>query len=258
MAVRSYAAAAGARLAAAGAREDLVVVYPWLLLQDEASMRLRSFQDPGNKKPSRSRSSKVQEYNSSLLAEDLLELYTELDALGNKTAETIATSFDRQLRHVAGIVRQAIGDTAPINREYWLVEILVGDGIGTNEKAARIQLGEAWANPPFQGTTARILYFLMVLKCATHQVQRTAMSHTEGACAKLGSMNQRAASSAEGAAVGAMRADLGKRGMHTHACGACVRLFKYLVNDYYEEFYANLKVHVSSKLTVVSAARGGG
>ena len=72
-------------------------------------------------------------------------MLTELDGLADKRAETIATSVDGVLRSVAKIVGDPVQDAGA--RKWFFVHVLVGDGIYTNNKAARIVLAESQRVP---------------------------------------------------------------------------------------------------------------
>ena len=94
-------AATGATQAATGAAPQFVAVH-LVHVQDEADIRLLS--NNGNSErglPRRSRSSKVQIHVVRLqTGGQSFELPMELEALTNKTAPTLATSFERLLMNV--------------------------------------------------------------------------------------------------------------------------------------------------------------
>ena len=202
-----------------------------LWIQDEADLCLRSGEDHDIAIPRRSRASKVQQYVVELSTNSgSLEIPTELEALGDKKAATLATSFERLLRSIAADVLPAPGGidqpwaTAP---EIWFFHIIVGDGISTNEAAAK----QLWACLQEQGLGARVRYFLSVIVCGTHQVGLAARSAVEG----------RAAATARGL-------------LHLEISGVAVRLFKYLINDYYDEFVFSVHEWVLRDLVVLSAS----
>ena len=78
-----------------------------------------------------------------------IDIPTELEALGDKSAATLATSFERILRsEIASVLpattampatggANAQPQAAATDPEIWLFHILVGDGIATNEAAAK-------------------------------------------------------------------------------------------------------------------------
>ena len=76
-----------------------------LWIQDEADLCLRSGEDHDIAIPRRSRASKVQQYVVELSTNSgSLEIPTELEALGDKKAATLATSFERLMRSIAADV----------------------------------------------------------------------------------------------------------------------------------------------------------
>ena len=105
----------------------------------KADIRLRSGEaNDGPKVPNRSRASKVQQNVLTIIGvTDRTNVATELEALGDKTAATLATSFERLLRSVCSrILTQPQAGSA----ETWIFHMLVGDGIPTNEAAAKLLL----------------------------------------------------------------------------------------------------------------------
>ena len=197
-------------------------------VQDEADIRLRSESArDGPVVPSRSRSSKVQQHVLTMhgAGGQVLDLPMELEALGDKSAPTLATSFERMLRWVsAGVFPQPQAGKP----EVWVFHILLGDGIGTNEKAAKI----LWACIQQQQLSPGTRYFLLVLKCVTHQTGLSAKSSVIG----------------RSAAIGAGGGELYKT-----ITGVASRLFKYVICDYYEEFVFSIREWVVQHLVVQSA-----
>jgi len=91
-----HTASRGAAAIGAGPTCTAVLLH----VHDEAALRLRS-QEVGCAK-SRSRGSKVQQHVCTLhLRDSVTEIPTELEALGDKTSATLATSLDGVLRKVA-------------------------------------------------------------------------------------------------------------------------------------------------------------
>ena len=146
-------AATGACGAATGARPKFVGVHV-THVQDEADLRLLT-SDAGSRPdlPRRSRSSKVQCHVFLLQVKGRVwELPTELEALGDKSAKTLATSFERLLlTWIPALVpppegshRRPLGSDR--RSEVWLVHCLVGDGIPTNQAAAKLLWATALAN----------------------------------------------------------------------------------------------------------------
>jgi len=128
--------------AATGADTHFVGMY-LTHVQDEADLRLLSNDaSSGPGLPRRSRSSKVQIHVVRLKVEGKSwNLPQELEALANKSARTLATSFERLvLRLLAGVVPPQADDRSGGHRgpEIWLAHCIIGDGIGTNAAAAKI------------------------------------------------------------------------------------------------------------------------
>lgn len=201
-----------------------------LHVHDEASMRLRSRIDPFQAKPSRSRSSKIQQHAITVhIGEHKVGVLSELEALLDKSAGTLATSLDRALRQVcdALAMRDAHGP------EIWVVHIIVGDGVATNEAASRRVLQRA-RDEPISGATK---YFMASLKCAAHQASLAAKTATVGA----------------GARVGVGQTEDGMRAAN-QTCGAAVRLFKYLLAEYWDEFVAATRSYITENLRILPSA----
>ena len=243
---------AAAEATARRLRIDFVPVF-FQQVQDEADIKLRSELAKAFRILSRSRASKVQQSACTLF--DMygsLDFPTELEALGDKTAATLATSFERLLRLVASTVispvtcgdalRRAATRTArPAPRgsallpaaqaapDIWLIHILVGDGIATNNAAAK----RLWACVCDRSLGPRVRYLLVVIVCGTHQAGLAAKSAVVG----------RAAAVARGK-------------LHVDIIGVSVRLYKYLINDYYEEFVFSVNEWVVRDLVVLPATSG--
>ena len=207
-----------------------------LHVQDEADIRLRSSDvRDGPAMPSRSRASKVQQNCLTLFGagQQQVAIPTELEALGDKTAPTLATSFERLLRAVAAQILPSpqaadLGPQPQAGPEVWMFHILVGDGINTNEAAAKI----LWSCMAEKQVGAR--YFLLLLKCATHQTGLSATSAVIG----------RAAAIAGGE-------------LYKAIAGVAARLFKYVICDYFEEFLFSVREWVVQDLIVQPAEEQG-
>ena len=211
-------------------------------IQDEADIRLRSAHArDGPTIPSRSRSSKVQQSVLTIhgSGEQVVRIPCELEALGDKTAATLATSFERLLRYVAagiftqpqaegGLVQPRAALAVP---EVWAFHILIGDGIATNEAAAKI----LWTCMQLQPLAPGTRYFLAVLKCATHQTGLTAKSSVVGRAAATGA---------------------GESELYKAITGVATRLFKFVINDYFEEFVFSVREWVCADLLVQPAEAG--
>lgn len=194
-------------------------------IHDEASLRLRSHTEADMGAPSRSRSSKVMQHSAMLHFEGQppVRWLTELDPLADKTARTVATSLWRVLRPIGEVVADVFCRRSASQRP-WLVHIVVGDGVGTNEAAAKVVL--AWAHQePFPNA---LRYLLFVVKCASHQSNLVTASVVSGGAALLGGKSVVPTGGVSGFA-------------ERNACGAIVRLFKFLMTDYAADFAANLQ-----------------
>ena len=246
-AVRAVAAEAldsAAAQRAGGHVARTVVCVPLLHIHDEASMRLRSRGDPSSGGPARSRSSKVQLHfvRACPKAEQAVSVATELDALANKSARVLATSLLRVLTSAASDVAQGIPAASRGVADAWLVHVLVGDGIATNFAAARIVL-EQVRRRPLDG----LRYFVFALRCAAHQANLSIAAGVSGRAAAT------SASTTEAMCAGTADRDSadGPHAAHRQVCGAIVRCFKYLINDYHVEFTGSLlalvqRLHISA------------
>jgi hypothetical protein len=179
-----------------------------LHVQDEAKLRLR---DKEGDTVMRSRHSKVQVHVCSLWSSLIpsLDVLTELDPLADKRGETVATSFDRVLRDVAGHVAAGIPQES---KEFcFLVHVLIGDGIATNRKAARI----LWALVQREPLPGNFTYLLWVVVCASHQSNLTVGSFCDGKISTTAAMT----AAAVGAAGGG-RSDEVARGCRGRQCSS--------------------------------------
>ena len=211
-------------------------------IQDEADIRLRSgFARDGPTVPSRSRSSKVQQSVLTIHGSggQVVRIPCELEALGDKSAPTLATSFERLLRYVAagifpqppaegGLPQPQAAATVP---EVWAFHILIGDGIPTNQAAAKI----LWACVQLQPLAPGTRYFLVVMKCVTHQTGLSAKSSVIGRAAATGA---------------------GESELYKAITGVASRLFKFVIADYYEEFVFSVREWVAADLLVQPAEAG--
>ena len=116
----------------------------------------------------------------------------------DKTARTLATSL-------LGVTTTMLRNFGPDEEvagggcEIWFVHVLIGDGIGANEAAAKLML----ASQAHRWSGAR--YFLLSTKCGSHQSALTAKSGVEGRIAAAAS----------------------KEKEHEGVTGCAVRFFKY-------------------------------
>ena len=215
-----------------------------LHIHDEASLRLRSSADSVLGPRCRSRRSKVQQHSVRVYfpGQQPLLWFAELHPLADKTAKVLATSLHKVLRDVSATIAEGFGgvrQTASSGfggdrpaESPWFLHILVGDGIATNEAACKILL--AWVRST---SLDGLRYFVMSVKCASHQANLAVAAAVCGRAALAGAHNS--------AALG----DLPLRCRHLAdrsdsaarcVCGAIVRFFKFLVSDYYSDFLANL------------------
>ena len=105
-----------------------------------------------------------------------------------------------------------------------MFHVLVGDGIATNEAAAK----RLWQCLQDHGLGPRIRYLLLLVVCGTHQAGLAAKSSVQG----------RAAAVARGE-------------LHATVIGVAVRLFKYLINDYFDEYVYSVNEWVLRDLEVL-------
>ena len=152
-------------------------------VQDEADMRLRSGDAREAKLPRRGRASKVQLHVLRCAVGHYdQEIPTELEALGDKSASTLATSLEMLMRKTIKDILPQVdhneADSTLLGRlpEIWVTHLLIGDAIPTNDAAARVVWSSVLQHPLGQ----RIRYFLAVMKCMTHQTGLAAKSGVIG------------------------------------------------------------------------------
>ena len=156
-------------------------------VQDEADIRLRSGDARDTNLPTRGRASKVQLHVLRLaVGHHQFDIPTELESLGDKSTGTLATTLE-------GLMRNTMRDILPkldhddeaartlLGRgpEIWVIHLLIGDAIPTNDAAARVMRASVKERPLGQ----RIRYFLVVVKCMTHQTGLSAKSGVIGPAA---------------------------------------------------------------------------
>ena len=199
-----------------------------LHVQDEAEMRLLSTDAyDGGPIPKRGRASKVQLNVLDLLIRGVrVGIPTELVALANKTSRTLATCFENLLRDVlgnifdetpatggvtapatGGVTTPATGGAVPI----YLVHFMVGDAIAANELAARL----LWAIHKQKPLAKNVVYFLLAIRCGNHQAALSAKYAVSGVGAKTAS---------------------GDSNAYAAVAGTAVRLYKYVIGDYFHDF----------------------
>ena len=216
-----------------------------LHLQDEADMRLRSMKTC-NDPPSRGRSSKVQQHAVTLrVAGSAVDVITEVEALADKRAVTLATSLDGVLRSTLAAVVEGIGESDDV--DWWYMHVVVGDNIGTNGAAAKLLLSMARAAPP---GGRRVRYFLVGVKCGTHLASLSTKQAVVGHAAAAGALNTAAVAMSDDPAA-ARKVATGSAAVHNVVCGVITRLYKFLLLDYYEEFRLATQSWVSTRLAIV-------
>ena len=233
----AFASNAGASALAAAALAPVTSVAV-LHIHDEASLRLRSSADTDVRAPSRSRSSKVQQHAVCVQGPNTpaLRWFCELHPLANKGAKVLATALHIVISDVAKQVGAALKSSttaasapedtsaagAPAPAPIWLMHVLVGDGVGTNEAAAKILLSWFQRSPLPDG----LVYFVMNVKCANHQANLVVGSVVAGRAALVGTN----VCSGFGSAPWHSRVDKHlSTSAANHVCGTIVRMFKYLV-----------------------------
>ena len=187
----------------------------------DASLKLSSGPRP-NAHPYRSRASKVQ--NDVLLLqieEAQAQVFSELQPLAKKDGPTIATALLQSARRVLQECKCALDSGKCAFTEVRVLHLLTGDGVPTNENAARRMLKEILARQCDFG----IRYGLLAWKCSSH------VSNLLVAVAVCSGMV--------------------KRPQDHPLVATCVRVFKYLIADYVEEFAGALREFVIRNLNVI-------
>ena len=198
---------------------------------DEASMRFRSYDrvdiehlgdgSDGNVF-SRSRYSKVQ--NNAVFATVVpsksgVEVFTDLQPLSRKGGATLATAITDIVKPVFTLCSGCAVKHS--SRSIRVIHVLVGDGINTNENAAKRVL----YNLRRRGAKERVEYRLALFKCSSHQ---------SNLCVAV-------------AIAGNISNDLVDR---CGICGTLSRLYKHLLPSYLEEFTARLRGIVLDKMVI--------
>jgi hypothetical protein len=188
-------------------------------VHDEALMRVRSFVESLNSRLNRGRYSKVLNHVVWLqLDDDRLDWPVELQPLAKKDAPSVATGLLKVLQTVFECVQER-ARTFPANKRVRLLHILVGDAIGTNEAAAKRMLHHMQQ----VSRDSNVTYCLAVVKCGSHQ------SNLVVKVAVCGGL-------------------IPKPEDNCPIAGACIRLYKYLLPAYDEEFSASLMSYICRSL----------
>ena len=173
---------------------------------------------PGTVLSSLAANAKVQRHCVSLVAGPMRQdTAIDLEALADKTAPTLCTSIERIVRSVCE------GVPVKPDHELWLPHVLIGDGIATNGAAAK----QLWSTIQAQPLGGRIRYLLWLVRCATHSAALSTKTGVIGGVAKH---------------IGFDDGDL--------VTTTSVRLYKYVINDYYEDFVISVRAWVSDNLVV--------
>ena len=133
----------------------------------------------------------------------------------------------------------------------WFVHIIVCDSVSANEKAAQLLLARYRKRGP-----ANTTYFVMLVKCANHQANLVVGSAVDGHAATIGALQAATIldRSAPDQLLSRAASNDAKTSPHRTVCGAIVRLFKYLINQYYSDFYVSLVSHVATLQIVADAS----
>ena len=186
-------------------------------VHDEAAMRLRSYDNTLPDRILRGRLSKIQ--NNSVTLTFGNESYfwlTELQPLQKKDGPTIAEAL-------VSVTEEIFASLIAFPSRPWkqlrYVHLLTGDGINTNQNAAK-RLLQRFHNQD------GVKYSLIVWKCASHVINLCVVA----------------------AICGTVLADPVE---HDDVCAACSRFFRYLVHDYIEEYNAALRTYIFNQLRIV-------
>ena len=191
-----------------------------LHVQDAADLRLRSKSLGMPALPRRGRASNVlANVLEFYVGECTIAVPSELVPLARKNANTLATALDLELRRVcAGAGLAGDGPWA------WLLHVILQDGVATNMAACSLLLAVVRAAP----LGPRTLYFLVAMTCAAHSSNLVSGSVVRGLVADLG--------------------DVKGFKLQATLCGTAVRLYKYLLSDYWEQFLEATREWVESTL----------
>lgn len=148
----------------------------------------------------------------------------------------MATSLSGVLRSVAHEVGKDIADSSHLG--CWFLHILVGDGANVNGAAAKVFFAWVRAEPLSRG----LEFLLMAVKCANHQCNCNLVvgSVVSGKASSVGALLWSASVIGGGCPFQRCAPGVGRASVGGQVCGAIVRLFKYLMSDYFSEFETNL------------------
>ena len=200
-------------------------------VQDEAELRMLSTDSrDGPTVPRRGRTSKIQlNVLHAWIRDTKFDVPTDLVPLANKQASTLATCFEDLLRKlcsdIAATVAATGGELPRMMGKPWVIHIMIGDGIYTNEAAVTLLLRMLHQTP-----LPTFIYFVVLIKCGNHQTALSARYGVVGDAAKA----------ATGAEVDP-----------EVVTATAVRLYKYAIRDYYEDFVNSVRMWAHASIEVL-------
>jgi hypothetical protein len=182
-------------------------------IHDEASMRFRSFDVvDGVQSSNRAMYSKVQNNAVTVhVGATSMEWPTELQPLASKNGATLATAMLEVMESVLDRVRAGVSRRP--EKTGTIVHLLIGDGVNTNENAAKKVLHELVSN-----IGRGLRYRLLVWKCSSHQAN---LLCAVAVCGKLSADRQ-----------------------ESSLCATLSRMFKYIFPSYMLELTWSLREYV--------------
>ena len=183
-------------------------------IHDEAALRLRSFDASLGQRLIRARSSKIQNHAMTLQAGmETYEIFTELQPLLKKDGPTLGQALINALQNVLEHIARAQSTSW---KEITFFHLLTGDGVNTNQAAARFLLGHCQKIRALGDFT--FVYFLVPHVCSSHQANLAVSSAIAAACPESPDL----------------------------LVANVSRLYRHLLPDYLEEFSAALRRHVET------------
>ena len=199
-----------------GVPPSVIIVH----IHDEAVMRAKSWHQGMSYSSTRSRSSSVQnQILRAHLGQESIEVLTELVGLAKKNVGSVASSLIAAAKDVIGNVLEGLKANSFGVRQLRVVHLLVGDGAAVNGAAGK----KVYAD--LSGLADDVVsYRMMMWHCAAHQSNLVA----QWAICQQSPPRR------------------------NELVGTCVRLFKYIMNFYHDDFHRNLASHISASLQVVA------
>ena len=151
---------------------------------------------------------------------DAATVLTELVALGRKNASTICESF---IPVVDDLLNAGTPQQPLLTAHHRLLHVVIGDAIATNDLAFRMLFHRMRVVAAERQTCPH--YCIVVVKCASHQSNLAVRSAILGPNVTNANSNP--------------------------IIATCVRAFRYVFNDYGEEFAVNLATIVKDKCTIL-------